>query len=143
MFRGQTLQPAPPQPDHYQRIGKKLACFPFSTPFLTAGIPDGSTLPPREDPPHQCITTSPLSVMTEATPATPAAAAAAVEAAVRPDRGGRLTPSVLLVEGDGFPGGGIHHPLSSQQIWTAIGFVDGSEKLGLWLRLPSWFSSIS
>ena len=26
--------------------------------------------------------------------------------------------------------------------WTAIGFVDGSEKLGLWFRLPSWFSSI-
>ena len=25
--------------------------------------------------------------------------------------------------------------------WTAIGFVDGSEKLGLWFRLPSWFSS--
>ena len=26
--------------------------------------------------------------------------------------------------------------------WTAMGFVDGSEKLGLWFRLPSWFSSI-
>ena len=24
--------------------------------------------------------------------------------------------------------------------WTAIGFVDGSEKLELWFRLPSWFS---
>ena len=23
-----------------------------------------------------------------------------------------------------------------------MGFVDGSEKLGLWFRLPSWFSSI-
>ena len=23
--------------------------------------------------------------------------------------------------------------------WTAIGFVDGSEILGLWFRLPSWF----
>ena len=24
--------------------------------------------------------------------------------------------------------------------WTAISFVDGSEKLELWFRLPSWFS---
>ena len=26
--------------------------------------------------------------------------------------------------------------------WTAISFVDGSEKLELWFRLPSWFSPI-
>ena len=26
--------------------------------------------------------------------------------------------------------------------WTAMGFVDGSEKLGSWFRLPSRFSSI-
>ena len=28
-------------------------------------------------------------------------------------------------------------------LWTAIGFVDGSEKLELWFRLPCWFSPIS
>ena len=28
----------------------------------------------------------------------------------------------------------------SMPTWTAIGFVDGSEKLGLWFRLPSWVS---
>ena len=26
------------------------------------------------------------------------------------------------------------------EVWTAIGFVDGSEKLELWFRLPSWVS---
>ena len=28
----------------------------------------------------------------------------------------------------------------TNEAWTAIGFVDGSEKLELWFRLPSWFS---
>ena len=27
-------------------------------------------------------------------------------------------------------------------MWTAIGFVGGGEKLGLWFRLSSWFSFI-
>ena len=27
-------------------------------------------------------------------------------------------------------------------LWTAIGFADGSEKLELWFRLPSWFPPV-
>ena len=34
----------------------------------------------------------------------------------------------------------VAHVPILQARWTAIGFVDGSEKLGLWFRLPSWFS---
>ena len=61
-----------------------------------------------------------VSVMTEAAiPAPAAAAPTAAAPAAAPAAGRRLISSscvVLLVEGDGFPGGGIHHPLSSQQI---------------------------
>ena len=62
-----------------------------------------------------------VSVMTEAATHAPAAAAptAAAVPAAAPATGRRLIPNscvILLVEGDGFPGGGIHHPLSSKKI---------------------------
>ena len=58
---------------------------------------------------------------------------------------------VVAVVGAGFGGdaGGVFGgevdftpPVVLVAVWTAISFVDGSEKLELWFRLPSWFSPI-